>query len=586
MCGIIGYKGTQNTATRLIFKGLKELEYRGYDSWGIAVVVNGKIVCDKHTGKIGQAKTNLPPSTIGVGHTRWATHGVVTDNNSHPHLDCTGKLAVVHNGIIENYKNLKKSLVKKGHIFVSDTDTEIIAHLVEDCLKTKPRLQQAVAAAFRKLEGSNAIVVMEKKSREIAGARNGSPLVVGIHPDKYIIASDVTPLLNYTNKVIFLEDEEGVLLGKTPSVFSVLTGRTKKYRAQKVDWKVKDAQKKGYDHFMLKEIFEQTKTVPKTAYLNETEIIQLGNKIKKRNKVTIVGCGTAYYCALAARYLFGQVGIDARVYGAYEYLPFAAHIASSEVFIAISQSGETADTLIAARTAKENGFHIVAIVNARGSTLERMADTVLAVGSGPEIAVVSTKAFTAQLSTMYLLAQATADNYTRAKKEVAGYKKPLSSWLTKLLVNRTIAVAKLCMQKEHVFVIGKYTNYAAALECALKIKETSYVHAEAFASGELKHGVIALIERGTPCIVVADNNSVKQEVLSSAMEMKSRGGLIIGISPFRAEEFEHHIKTPDMGPLTIIPNVIASQLLGYYMAIGRGADPDKPRNLAKSVTVK
>jgi len=586
MCGIFGViPDLNNNAAETVLRGLQKLEYRGYDSWGIAIKSDKqkKLVVEKHIGKIGGAKTSLPKSTIGIGHTRWATHGGVTDANAHPHLDCSQQIAVLHNGIVENYQELKETLKQKGHTFLSETDTEVIAHLVEEKAKTKSFFN-AVTKSFNEFIGLNAIAVLDYESETIIVCRNGSPLVLGIGKSEYYFASDVTAFLDKTNQVIFLSDGEGAVLEKTGfRVFNTQTGKEIKSKIQKLNWKIKDAEKGGYPHFLLKEIMEQKVSIPK-ALVSNTEIISdLADKIKDDCNIVMTGCGSAYNCGLAAKYLFSESAVQSEVYGSYEMGPFLQTINKKTVLFAISQSGETADTLIVAKQAKKQGAVIVAIVNAKGSTLERMADYVLAVGAGPEIAVVSTKAFTAQLATLTLLAKS-LNNKTNDFDFV---KKSLDSWLTKKLQNKILKLAKDLVDHEHVYIIGKYLNYPAGLEFAMKLKETSYIHAEAFASGELKHGVIALIQKGTPCIVLTSNDSIRGEVLSSAAEMKARGALIIGVGPQNAKEFDTFIETPNSPPFfSIYYNIIIGQMLGYYLGVGRGTDPDKPRNLAKSVTVK
>lgn len=589
MCGIFGIiNDKKNQAAQTVLEGLKKLEYRGYDSWGVAVIPQDQkeIKIDKHIGKIGDATTNLDQGTIALGHTRWATHGGVTDINAHPHLDCTKKLAVIHNGIVENYQEIKEELLEKGHQFISETDTEVIAHLIEDKSKNKS-ITQAVFEIFKILRGSNAIAVLDLNSKTIIACRNGSPLVVGLGKNQYFLASDVPAFLKETNKVYFLNDGEAVVLSNTGiKLFDLETEKEKILTPQTLDWKLEDAEKGGYPHFLIKEIYEQLDTIPKTASINEKEILELANKIKSGYKVVLIGCGTASYCALAAKYFFAEAGIDAQSIPSYEFVPFSKFIDEKTLVFAISQSGETADTLIAVKEAKKRGAEIVAVINARGSTLERMANVVLPVSAGPEIAVVSTKAFTSQLSTLYLLATAVTDRYEQGKEKIKNLGKAFTIWLDKKMETQIVDLAKKLMNEEHMYLIGKHLNYPATLEFALKIKETSYIHAEPFAAGELKHGVITLIQKGTPCFVLASRDEVKDEVLSSAAELKARGGLIIGISPFESNEFDILIKTPDLGDLTIFPNIIVGQLLGYYLGVGRGADPDKPRNLAKSVTVK
>ncbi len=589
MCGIFGIiNDKKNQAAQTVLEGLKKLEYRGYDSWGVVIIPENcqELKVDKHIGKIGDATTNLPQGSTALGHTRWATHGGVTDINAHPHLDCTKKLAVIHNGIVENYQEIKEELLNRKHEFISETDTEVIAHLIEEKSNTKS-ITQAVFETFKTLRGSNAIAVLDLNSQTIIACRNGSPLVVGLGNNQYFLASDVPAFLKETNQVYFLNDGEAVVLSKTGvKLFDLETEKEKKFTPQILDWKLEDAEKSGYPHFLIKEIYEQLKTIPKTVSINEKIIIKLANKIRSGYKVVLTGCGTASYCTLAAKYFFAKQGIDAQSIPAYEFMPFSKFIDEKTIVFAISQSGETADTLIAVREAKKRGAEIVAVVNARGSTLERMADVVLSVGAGPEIAVVSTKAFTSQLSTLYLLTTAVTDSYEQGKEKIKNLGKILTSWLDKKTETQIIDLAKKLMDEEHMYLIGKHLNYPATLEFALKIKETSYIHAEPFAAGELKHGVITLIQKGAPCFVLASQDEVKAEVLSSAAELKARGGLIIGIAPFESNEFDILIKTPDLGDLTIFGNIIVGQLLGYYLGVGRGADPDKPRNLAKSVTVK
>ncbi|MEK7634098.1 MAG: SIS domain-containing protein, partial [Patescibacteria group bacterium] len=394
----------------------------------------------------------------------------------------------------------------------------------EEKSKSK-KINEAVFETFKQLRGSNAIAVLDLNSQTIIACRNGSPLVVGLGNSQYFLASDVPAFLKETNKVYFLNDGEAVVLNKNGvKLFDIETEKEKILISQTLDWKLEDAEKGGFPHFLLKEIYEQLKTIPKTTSINEKEIKILADKIHSGYKVMLTGCGTASYCALAGRYFFAREGIDAQSIPAYEFMPFSKFIDEKTLVFAISQSGETADTLIAVREAKKRGGQIVAVVNARGSTLERLADTVLSVGAGPEIAVVSTKAFTSQLSTLYLLATAVADRYESGKEKIINLGKVLTKWLNVQLINQLITLAKKLLDEEHMYLIGKHLNYPATLEFALKIKETSYVHAEPFAAGELKHGVITLIQKGTPCFVLASNDEVKDEVLSSASELKARGG--------------------------------------------------------------
>src|SRR3989344_3491398 len=589
MCGIFAVvNDNSDNAAQTVLKGLKKLEYRGYDSWGIAVKPADKpaLQVDKHIGKIGDANPDLPKGKIAIGHTRWATHGGVTDQNAHPHLDCNGRIAVIHNGIVENYRDLKDKLMKKGHRFSSQTDTETVAHLIEN---KKNSLKEAVFSTFNELTGSNAIGVLDYQSETVIAARNGSPLVVGFDKknSQYFLGSDVPAFLKYTNRVYFLKDGEGVTISKAGvNLYDLYSGKRKEFTPQVLNWKLEDAEKSGYPHFLLKEIHEQKNTISGTASLNLNELKQVADLIRKKYKVVLTGCGTASYCALAGKYYLSNVGVESQTYPANEIMPFVRFIDKKTLFIAVSQSGETADTLIAVKAAKTRGAKTVALVNARGSTLERLTDIVLPVGAGPEIAVVSTKAFTAQLATLYLLSKALQGKISQAKQKLRKLQGEIKKLFTPIAIKHLIAIAKSLLDEEHIYLIGKHSNYPASLEFALKIKETSYLHAEPFAAGELKHGVITLIQKDTPCFILASNDESKEEVLSSASQLKARGGRIIGIAPFEAEEFDEVIKTPDLGDLTIFPNIIVGQLLGYYLGIGRGADPDKPRNLAKSVTVK
>lgn len=585
MCGIFAVLGDKkNNASYTVLEGLKKLEYRGYDSWGIAIkpVKSNSLELEKHVGKIGNASTFLPQGQTAIGHTRWATHGGVTDLNAHPHTDCTKTVAVIHNGIVENYQTLKSALALKGHTFVSDTDTEVIAHLIEEEKKTNP-LQDAVFNAFGMLVGSNAITVLDGQSETIIACRNGSPLVAGFADKESFLASDTTAFLDATNRVYYLNDNEAIVMtsGFT-HVYNLETKKKIKYTVETVNWKTEDAQKGGYPHFLIKEIMDEQNTIPQALSAHYESSITIAEKIKAGYRIVFLGCGSAYYCGLSAHYYYASLGLESTVIGGYEFEPFLNTVGTKTLLFAISQSGETADTLIPVKAAKKQGSVIVAVVNARGSSLERIADLVLPVQAGPEIAVVSTKAFTAQLASLLSVVNKAVD-----KKPPQDMHEALRTLLGDKTRQKILAVAKRFMEVEHAYVIGKYGNYPAALEFALKLKETSYIHAEAFAAGELKHGVITLVQKGTPCFVMADGSKYFQEIASSASQMKARGGYIVGISPRYTPEFDAWIQTPDMGPeYAAFFNVIVGQLLGYYLGIGRGADPDKPRNLAKSVTVK
>lgn len=588
MCGIFGIiNDTTNQAAQTVLEGLKKLEYRGYDSWGIALKIKDshKILLDKHIGKIGNAVTALPTGgIIAIGHTRWATHGGVTDANAHPHLDCTKQIAVIHNGIVENFQELQADLRQKGHTFISETDTEIIAHLIEEESK-KQSLFLATITAFKKLVGSNAIVVLSGKTGEVIVCRNGSPVVIGIAKNATYIASDATALLDKTNVVYFMDDGEAVYIHNTDvTLFSIQTGKQKELKPQKINWKAQAAEKGGFPHFTMKEIYEQTNTISHILMKKRHTLNDVVSLIRQGYKPVLIACGSASYCGLAAQYLFADARVDASNYGAYEYHPFVPLTNKKTLVFVISQSGETADTILAVKEAKKQGAKIVGVINAQGTTLERLADYLLPVEAGPEISVVSTKGFTAQLATFFALHALLKGETTNTK-----FITEFTNWLHNTELQETILqCAKQLLKSEHVYLIGKHINYPSALEFALKLKESSYTHAESFASGELKHGVISLIQPGTPCIVLTAKDEVFNEVVSSAIELKSRGGYIIGVGPENNKAFDFHIKTvaTDNPLFSIFYNVVVGQLLGYYLGVGKGADPDKPRNLAKSVTVK
>ena len=418
MCGIYGIINDKNNqAAQTVLEGLKKLEYRGYDSWGIAVIPENSIEInvDKHIGKIGEAKTNLPSGLIALGHTRWATHGGVTDSNAHPHLDCNKKIAVIHNGIVENYQEIKEELIKKCHQFVSETDTEVIAHQIEEKSKSK-KINEAIFETFKLLRGSNAIAVLDFDSKTIIACRNGSPLVVGLGSSQFFLASDVPAFLKETNKVYFLNDGEAVVLSNSGvKLFDLKAEKEKALVSQVLDWKLEDAEKSGYPHFLLKEIYEQLKTIPKTTSINENEIRKLANKINSGYKVVLTGCGTASYCALATKYFFAQQGIDVQAIPSYEFMPFSKFIDKKTLVFAISQSGETIDVVDPVAKAKKKGSKIAAIVNVLGSTLYRQADFKILLGAGQEKAVIGTKSFIAMIAVLILAAYSLAEKQTQGK---------------------------------------------------------------------------------------------------------------------------------------------------------------------------
>lgn len=588
MCGIFGYIGTRTDSKDLVFEGLKSLEYRGYDSWGVAVVTKNKIVIKKKAGKIGKSHvSNLPIGNIAIGHTRWATHGGVTDTNAHPHLDCSKTIAVIHNGIFENYEGIKNGLIKKGHKFISETDTETINHMIEDISKTHP-FSESVRLAFGKMEGLNAVIAINTKDREIVAVRNGSPLVVGFGVNENYLASDASALLPHTKKVYFLEDNEmAILTDLSVKIFDAKTGAEKKIKKQLINWDVKQGERGKYKHFMLKEIYEQPQMLSDIASSAVGQSQKLADLIHKARGAYLVGCGTASYACLAGTYMFSKIAkrhINFAIGSEFGYhLDF---LNKDSLVIAVSQSGETMDILESVKKAKERKAKIASLTNVLGSSLYRLSDYKALIGAGPEKAVASTKAMTGMLAHLLLL------SYSLAGREIEGQKVLVKSVEStkKILSLKNIRIikklSKLIKNNEDVYVIGRGLSYPASLETALKIKEISYIHAEGLAAGELKHGPLALIEKGTPCVAFLPNDETYGANLAGAMEMKARGGMVIGISFKNHEVFDHFIPVADAGEGTIIPNIVVAQLLAYYLTLDKHLDPDKPRNLAKSVTVK
>lgn len=592
MCGIFGYVGKKTDTPNMVLKGLKLLEYRGYDSWGIAVKKNDQIKIEKHVGKIGDAKVDLPESEIGIGHTRWATHGGVTEANSHPHLDCSKSIAVVHNGIIENYQEIKKDLLEKGHKFLSETDTEIFPHLVEENLASQGLALQDFPEAFRNafnfIKGLNAVVAINTKTNEIAAAKTGSPLIVGKNSDGMFIASDASGIVEYTKEVVFLEDNQMVLLGNSLKLFKLPSGEEIKPQFIKLDWEFENTIKGNYKHFLQKEIAEQPRVLENIASTYDEQIKNFAEMIKKSKGAFMLGCGSASYAALSGVYSFSKIAkrhINFSIGSEFSYLE--DYLTPNSLIIPISQSGETIDVVEPVSKAKKKGAKVAAIVNVMGSTIYRQADFRVMLGAGQEKAVIGTKSFTSMFAVLLLTAYTLSGRQKEGKKILYDAAKNVSKLIEEENLSEIKKLAKNLKNKEHIYILGRGLSYAAALEGTLKLKETSYTHAEGFAGGELKHGVIALIEKGTPCFIIAPNDETYDEIISNAQEVKARGGFIIGVGPRENDVFDVFLKTDDLSEATLIPQVVYFQLLGYFMALEKGIkDPDKPRNLAKSVTVK
>ena len=581
MCGIFGYVGERKDASKLVFEGLKSLEYRGYDSWGVAAVSEGKIFVKKKTGKIGDSNVDtLPKGNIAIGHTRWATHGGVTDLNAHPHLDCRGDIAVIHNGIFENYEEYKKKLISKGHKFISETDTEVIAHMLEE--------SDDLRSVFRQMKGLNAVITINTKYKSIVAVRNGSPLCIGFGKSENFLASDASALLPYTKNVYFLEDNEmAIIEGQRVEVFNVRNGKKIKYKRQKLNWEFGRGEKGKYPFYMLKEVYEQPQIVSNIASNFLSQSKKVTRLIKRAKETYLVGCGTASYACLAGEYFFSKIAkkhVNFSVGSEFGYhLDF---LSSNSLVIAVSQSGETMDILESVKKAKERGAKIVSLVNVLGSSLYRLSDYKMQIGADIEKGVASTKAFTGMIAHLILLAYSLENRSSEGQKILSQAVKSTKEVLSVSNVNRIKKLVKKIINKEHFYVIGRGISYPTSLETALKIKEVSYIHAEGLAAGELKHGPLALVEKGTPCIVFLPNDETYGANLAGAMEMKARGGFVVGISFKPHEVFDYFIPVTDAKEATIIPNVVVGQLLAYYLTIQKGWDPDKPRNLAKSVTVK
>ena len=606
MCGIVGYIGRGNTK-KIILQGLKTLEYRGYDSSGIALISKGNIVVEKKAGRIEKLEESIAgkdyPSDIGIGHTRWATHGVPSDKNSHPHYSMDKSVAVVHNGIIENYQNLRKELVGKGFIFSSDTDTEVISQLIQDMYNGD--ILDTVEKVIKRLEGSYAIGVIHKDHpNELICAREHSPLVIGIGNGENFIASDVSALLKYTKDVYYLEDGDIATL-KIGSVEIFDRDKKTVSREKKhIEWSLEQATKCGYPHFMLKEIFEQPQVIKETfekrvhnKKIDFSDILTY-EEIKNINKIYIVACGTAYHAGLQGQFAFQKIAkLEVFTDVASEFRYSNPFIDEKTMVIFVSQSGETSDTLAALKEAKTKKALTVAITNVVGSTISREAHKVIYTMAGPEIAVASTKAYTTQITIFYLFSL-----YIGKLKGVISdekYQEYLSDIenipekVQKVINNheKIKFIAEYLKDKTNGFFIGRGLDYKIALEASLKMKEVSYIHTEAFASGELKHGTIALIENGTPVIVIATQKNLLDKSVSNIKEVKARGAYIITVGFENDESLKEvsdsFISLPlcdDLfsGFLSIIP----LQLLSYYTSSLKGIDVDKPRNLAKSVTVE
>lgn len=610
MCGIVGYIGNRE-ATQVLITGLKRLEYRGYDSAGLAIV-NGKgLVIQKAQGKIARLEERLAKTpltgTLGIAHTRWATHGVPSDRNAHPHPDCTGRLAVVHNGIIENHRALRARLVSAGHRFASDTDTEVLAHLIEQ--KVNGSLEDAVTASLAEVHGACAIAVVDQEfpDRLVAARVGGSPLIIGVGDGEYILASDIPAVLPLTRDILVLEDGEVAILTRSGVELRRLSGQSVRHQVQRVAWSPEAAEKGGYPHFMLKEIFEQPEAVAATLRdrINlETGQVQLADlaltaeELRRLRRIVLVACGTSWHAALVGKYLLEEwTDLPCEVDIASEFRYRHLLVNDRTLIIPISQSGETADTLAALREARCRKARVISVCNVVGSSVARESDAVLYTRAGIEIGVASTKAFTAQLAALYLLgihmglalerlSSSHARDLTHHLLEVP---ETLRNILARCDALRALA-DQFSGYRDFLY-LGRGIHFPVALEGALKLKEISYIHAEGYPAGEMKHGPIALIDSAMPVVVLASLGRTYEKVVSNIEEVKARQGIVIAVASDGDCELDgkadHILHLPYLSEYVApILETVPLQLLAYYIAVKRGCDVDQPRNLAKSVTVE
>ncbi|MFX1509728.1 MAG: glutamine--fructose-6-phosphate transaminase (isomerizing) [Promethearchaeota archaeon] len=609
MCGIIGAIHLTGSVSSILRQSLKRLEYRGYDSSGIATASKGTLFIKKDKGKIDDIHRRLNfdnlPGSIGIGHTRWATHGPPSKVNAHPHVDCNNQIAVVHNGIIDNYQELREGLISNGHHFRSQTDTEVIPHLIEDALSETKNLGKAVAQIIPKLEGSYAIVVLTSNGKELICGRNESPLVVGLGSQGVYCASDVPAFLPMTQKTIVLEENEFAHLTSKGVMVSRLdeSGALAQLPLRQpiiVDWTIDMAQKGGYPHFMLKEIHEQPRALSDTLRIRQVDLEAFAEILNNHRNIITLAAGTSFHATLAAKYMFSQIA-NRLVHGiiASEGSDTVANSLGDETAVlAVTQSGETIDTIHAVKHLKKHGAKILAITNTVGSSITRLSDSVLYTQAGPEIGVAATKTFATQLATLALLSTSlgvmTGAQTKKESKELQGALNQFPNLIQSVIRNQESMIKETAQEyitKSNFFFLGRGINTPTAMEGALKIKEIAYVHAEGYPAGESKHGPIALVESGFPVVFVAPNDTTRRHLEGNIMEMKARGAQIITLCSEDDQELitlsDHAITLPMLPSFFFSPisYVVPLQLLAYYAAILRGHNPDQPRNLAKAVTV-
>jgi glucosamine--fructose-6-phosphate aminotransferase (isomerizing) len=613
MCGIVAYIGKKE-AYPIVVKGLKRLEYRGYDSAGVALL-NGDMRVYKKKGKVSDLEAHIGngdvSGSIGMGHTRWATHGEPNDKNSHPHLSNSGDLAIIHNGIIENYATLKEGLKQRGHSFTSDTDTEVLAHLIEDVMEnTGLPLADAVRSSLKQVVGAYAIVIVSKNHPEhVIAARKGSPLVVGLGKERgeFIFASDATPIIEYTNKVIYLKDGEIAIVESQELIIKSIENVVQVPYVQELELNLEQLEKGGYPHFMLKEIYEQPKSIfdsyrgrfdAQTGEIIMRSMEEYADRLKEIKRLILIGCGTSWHAGLVGEYLFEDLArVPVEVEYASEFRYRNPVIYGDDLIIAVSQSGETADSLAAMELAKRKGASVFGVCNVVGSSIPRLSDAGAYTHAGPEIGVASTKAFTAQVTVLALMAVGMAKlRGTMSIKEITEFMKELDTIPAKvekaLLLNDSIVeLSEKYKDAKNFLYLGRGYNFPVALEGALKLKEISYIHAEGYPAAEMKHGPIALIDEEMPVVVIATASEHYEKVVSNIQEVKARKGKVIAVVTEGNRSLDslvdHVIEVPEtIEALSPLLNTIPLQLLSYHIAVMRGCNVDQPRNLAKSVTVE
>ncbi|MDO4690972.1 MAG: glutamine--fructose-6-phosphate transaminase (isomerizing) [Fusobacterium sp.] len=607
MCGIIGYSGSSENAIKIILEGLEKLEYRGYDSAGIAFIENNKITTEKKEGKLENLKNHLKNlevnSNLAIGHTRWATHGIPTDKNSHPHFSEKKDVALVHNGIIENYLDLKKELLEKGINFSSDTDSEVVAHLFS--LIFDGNLFSTLNKVIDKIKGSYALAIIHNKfPNTMICCRNHSPLIIGLGKEQNFVASDISAILKYTRDIIFLEDGDKAIIEKDSVKIFDLNNNEVKREIKKIEWNFEQATKNGYEHFMIKEIEEQPEIIEKTLniYTNKNFDINFDEQLKGINfqnidRIYIIACGTAFYAGLQGQYFIKKIlGLDVFTDIASEFRYNDPIINDKTLAIFVSQSGETLDTLLSMKYARERGAKTLAISNVLGSTITREADNVIYTLAGPEISVASTKAYTSQVLILYLLSLYMGVKFNKIKEEeYIKYIEDISNLkinIKKIIKNRDIIkeIAKKIKNCKNGFYLGRGIDEKIAREGSLKMKEINYIHTESLPAGELKHGSIALIEEGVLVVALSTNLDLDDKIASNVKEVKARGAYVIAVikkGSSVSSSADEYIEVEDSGKLlTPLATAIVLQYLAYYTALAKGHDMDKPRNLAKSVTVE